>query len=88
MTRPTAATQREIHELEDHAATLSRMLALLRLGLANARNERTIRAIDAEIRYTIARLASVHARRDALRRTLGGCQKGGDEHVKHEPVEE
>jgi hypothetical protein len=72
MTRPTDAQRRELAELEDHAATLSRTLAILRLGLANADERNTAQAIDSEIAYTIARLAEVQARRDALHRQLGG----------------
>jgi hypothetical protein len=70
MVKPTAAQQREIAELEDHAATLGRLLDILRLGLHNARDPRTIREIEAEITYTIERLAEVQARRDRLRRDL------------------
>jgi hypothetical protein len=73
MTKPTDSQQRELRELEDHAATLSRTLDILRLGLGNARNPRTIRAIEVEMSYTIERLAEVQARRDALRRDLGGA---------------
>lgn len=75
MTGPSAAQRRELHELEDHAATLSRTLSILRIGLRNARDRRTIRALDAEIAYTIDRLAEVQGRRDALARELGGKER-------------
>ena len=74
MTKPTAAQSREMAELEDHIATVSETLSILRLGLDNARRSRdwrTTRAIDDKIRYFIRRMAELRARRDALARELG-----------------
>lgn len=79
MTGPTAEQLTLLAELEHHAGSLSRLLGVLRTGLKNAKrakDARTIRAINAEIAYTIERLAEVQARRDALNRQLGGKGRG------------
>jgi len=74
MTRPSGAQKREIAELEDHAATLSRTIQILKKGLCNAGDRRTIDAVQAEIDYHIERLVEVRRRRDRLRQ---GCDPDG-----------
>lgn len=81
MAKPTAQQQREIELVEDLAATINRLLDVLELGHANATRDRDValqRAIEREIERQVARLAQCHARRDALKRQLGGVTKGGD----------
>lgn len=73
MTKPSAAIEREIFEIEAHAATLSRTLELLRIALRNAhkgRDRRLVSALDGEIAYTIRQLAAVQARREKIKREL------------------
>ena len=73
MTKPSATVEREIFEAEAHAATLSRMLGLLRIAQGNARqarDRRLVQALNEEIAYTIRQLAEVQARRERIRDLL------------------
>lgn len=68
--KPTTTQQRAIEDLENHAATINRLLDVLYQGRRNARDPRLIARLDAEIAYQAGRLADVQARRDVLRRAL------------------
>lgn len=69
--KPTRSQEQEIADLEDHIATVSRMLQLLSIAARNAAsNPRLLREIAQEVQYQTAQLATLHARRDRLRRQL------------------
>lgn len=68
--KPTTTQQHIIRDLEDHAATINRLLDVLYQGRRNARDPRLIARLDAEIAHQASRLADVQARRDGLRQAL------------------
>jgi len=76
MAVPTPAQQREIEDLEDHMATINLLLDLLRALLADARTPKGAARLEREIARQVARLAALHARRDAIRRSFGGGSSG------------
>lgn len=64
-----------VFELEAHAAALGRLIYVLNVGAEDARRRKDIRLlehINRDIAYNIEQLAALHARRDAIRRQLGG----------------
>ena len=75
MSKPTESQEAAIFEAEEHAATLSRVLDILKRALANAEaanDRRLIAKLDAEIGYHARKLMETKARRTALSQALGG----------------
>lgn len=70
MARPTGPQQIEMETLENHAATIGRLIEVLGYAHRNATIDKERRAIEREIEYHIKQLAVVHVRRDALQRLL------------------
>lgn len=70
--KPTRSIEREINDVENWIATVNEYLDVLAHAAQNADSDRLARTIEHKIQAQLRRLASLHARRDALRRQLGG----------------
>lgn len=69
MTRPTAAAERETFEVEEHAATLGRMLQYLRVAMRNAvadGDERLVKFLHGEIEFYTRKYQEVKVRSERL----------------------
>lgn len=71
---------RAIERNEDHAATMSVLLSLLRAQYGAARGDDLERArLEREIAYYVERQAQLHAERDDLRRQIMNLREGRSE---------
>ena len=72
LTKPTRSMEREINDIENWIATINEYLDDLARQAQHARSEPQLRSIELRTHAQLRRLASLKARRQALKRQLGG----------------
>lgn len=72
LTKPTRSEEREINDLENWIATINEYLDDLARQARSAQTLAQIRTIELKQQAQLRRLASLQARRRAIKRQLGG----------------